>query len=211
MSNLQQGVGGFFRRVGQYLRRGSEVAGSWLDEQASITQRVRAIRHLRGEQQALLATIGGKVYALHRRGKVRNRDVLVECERIDEILAHIGRLRNEIEEIRRQSTRPEIQLMDVSDEQLLTGPEEEMEPEEEVEAAEPTPEEAAAEPEVEAAEPEVAVVSVEEEPEVAEEGPEEELVDLDVEVEPTDEAESGPRWARPEEPKSEEEPPASPQ
>lgn len=204
MSNLQQGAGGFFRRVGQYLRRGSEAAGSWLDEQAAITQRIRAIRRLRAEQQTLLTTIGGKVYALHRRGKVRNRDVLVDCERIDEILAHIGRLKSEIEEIRRQSTRPEIQLMDVSDEQLLTEADEGTEPEEEVEPQ-------AAETESEAADPEIEMAEAEDQPEGTAEGPEEETVDLDVEVQPADEAHEEPSWARAQEPKGEEEPPASPQ
>jgi hypothetical protein len=124
MSKLHGQVSSFFRRVGQYLRRGSEVAGSWIDEQAAITQRIRAIRHLRSEQQKVLTTIGGKVYALHRRGKVRNRDVLAECQRIDEILAHIARLRNEIEQIKRKSTRPGIQLMEVEDDTDLAEPDE---------------------------------------------------------------------------------------
>ena len=63
MSNVPDGMSQFFRRVGQYLRRGSEVAGSWIDEQAAINQRVRAIRRLRAQQQTSLTTIGAKVYA----------------------------------------------------------------------------------------------------------------------------------------------------
>lgn len=124
MSGFQRQVGDFFRRIGQHLRRGSEVAGQWIDEQAAITQRLRAIRRLRTEQQSVLQTIGSKVYALHRRGKVRNKDVLAECQRIDEIVAHIARIRSEIEDIKRQSSRPEIQLMEVEDEDLLVEPEE---------------------------------------------------------------------------------------
>ncbi|MCD6352397.1 MAG: hypothetical protein J7M26_09785 [Armatimonadetes bacterium] len=160
MSNVPDGVSQFFRRVGQYLRRGSEVAGSWIDEQAAINQRVRAIRRLRAQQQTSLTTIGAKVYALHRKGKVRNKDVLAECEHIDEILAHIARLKKEIEEIRLHSSRPEVQLMEVEDEEPLEATEEGAEePSAEAEGgASPEAEEAAGqaeamdEPEEEAAE-----------------------------------------------------------
>jgi hypothetical protein len=133
MTRWQEAVHKFLRRVGEYVRRGSEAAGEWLDEQAAITQRAQAIRRLRAEHQRLLLTIGGKVYTLHTRGKVRNRDVLEDCQRVDEILAHIERLRREIEEIKRRSVRAEVRLPEVKDEQPLV----EAEAEEEAVAASP--------------------------------------------------------------------------
>ncbi len=116
MANWQESVKEFFNRVGEYLRRGSEKAGEWIDEQAAITRRVRAIRKLRAQQREILEIIGSKVYTLHTRGKVRNKDILAECRRVDEILAHIERLRREIEEIKQKSRHPQVKLMEVEDE-----------------------------------------------------------------------------------------------
>ncbi len=125
MSNWQRGLRNFLTHAGSWLRRSSEVAGEWIDEQAAITQRVRSIRKLRGDQQQALGMIGAKVYSLHTLGKVRNKDVLVECRRIDEILARIERLKQEVEEIKRRSTRPEVKLIRIEDDEPLTEPGEE--------------------------------------------------------------------------------------
>ncbi len=125
MPGIGEQVRSFFQRVAEYVRHGSQVAGQWLDEQAAINQRVRAIRRLRAEQKKVLLVIGSKVYTLHTRGKVRNKDVLTECQKVDEILAHIARLKQEIEEIKKRSTKPEIQLMEVEDEEPLVDAEEE--------------------------------------------------------------------------------------
>jgi hypothetical protein len=122
MSDWQRGLRDFLTHLGSWLRRNSEVAGEWIDEQAAITQRVRAIRKLRGDQQQALGIIGAKVYSLHTLGKVRNKDVLVDCQRIDEILARLERLKQEIEEIKRRSTRPEIKLIQIEDDEPLTEP-----------------------------------------------------------------------------------------
>ena len=124
MASWQDSVRDFFRRIGEYLRRGSEKAGEWIDEQAAITKRVRAIRKLRSQQRQVLEIIGSKVYTLHTRGKVRNKDVLAECKRVDEILAQIERLRREIEEIKEKSRHPQVKLMEVEDEAPI-GEEEE--------------------------------------------------------------------------------------
>lgn len=116
MANWQESVRDFFKRISEYLRRGSEKAGEWIDEQAAIARRVRAIRRLRAQQRQILEIIGSKVYTLHTRGKVRNKDILAECRRIDEILAHIERLRREIEEIKQKSKYEQVKLMEVEDE-----------------------------------------------------------------------------------------------
>ncbi|MBC7288613.1 MAG: hypothetical protein H5T86_11355 [Armatimonadetes bacterium] len=122
MASWQETMREFFSRVGEYLRIGSKRAGEWIDEQAAINQRVRAIRRLRAEQRKMLEIIGSKVYTLHTRGKVRNRDVLQDCQRVDEILGHIERLRREIEEIKSKSRYPQVKLMDVQDDEPLVEP-----------------------------------------------------------------------------------------
>jgi hypothetical protein len=128
MASWQRGLRDFFSQAGNWLRRSSEVAGEWIDEQATITQRIRAIRKLRGDQQHALQTIGAKVYTLHTLARVRNKDVLADCQRIDELLARIERLKQEIEEIKRRSTKPEIKLIQIEDDQPLTEPGEEEAP-----------------------------------------------------------------------------------
>ena len=122
MSDWQRSLRDFFTHASSWLRRSSEVAGEWIDEQAAITQRVRSIRKLRGDQQQALGMIGAKVYSLHTLGKVRNKDVQVDCQRIDEILGRIERLKQEIEEIKRRSTKPEIKLIQIEDDEPLTAP-----------------------------------------------------------------------------------------
>jgi len=124
MTGWRQRMSEGLQRVVTWIRRGSEAAGEWIDEKAAITSRLRTIRRLRADQQRILSTIGAKVYTLHTRGKVRNRDVLADCQQIDDILAQIERLKKEIEDIKRRSTRPEIQLMAVEDEAPLVDVEE---------------------------------------------------------------------------------------
>lgn len=147
MSKWQGGLRDFFTQAGSWLRRGSEVAGEWIDDQTAITQRLRTLRKLRGDQQQALRLIGAKVYTLHTLGKVRNKDVLVDCQHIDEILARIERLKHEIEEIKRRSTKPEVKLIQIDDEEPLT---EAMSVDEEA-PEEPAPAEEAPSVEVEAA------------------------------------------------------------
>lgn len=152
MSTWGEQAKSFLHRIAEYLRRGSEVAGQWIDEQAAINQRIRAIRRLRAEQQKLLTLIGSKVYTLHTRGKVRNRDVLADCQRIDELLAHIARLKEEIEEIKKRSTRPEVQLIEVEDQEPLAEAEEEAETQEAAAEEEPAAESSGEQPGQEGAE-----------------------------------------------------------
>jgi hypothetical protein len=125
MAKWQGGLRDFFTQAGSWLRRGSEAAGEWIDDTTAITQRLRTLRKLRGDQQQALRLIGAKVYTLHTLGKVRNKDVLVDCQHIDEILARIERLKKEIEEIKRHSTKPEVKLIKIEDDELLTEPGEE--------------------------------------------------------------------------------------
>ncbi len=119
MSDWTQTVKGWWNRAREWLQRGSSAAGKWIDLQTEIGKRSAAIRRLQGEREKLIKQIGEKVYTLHTRGKVRNKDVLADCLKIDEILGEIERLRKEIEELRRQMRAAEEPLAGVQDETPL--------------------------------------------------------------------------------------------
>jgi len=115
LEKVKQGL----QRLGEAIRKSSDAAGKWIDLQAEIGRRTARIRRLQGEREKLIRQIGEKVYTLHTRGKVRNRDVLEDCVRIDEILGEIERLRREIEELRRRMAGREKPLAEVKDEAPL--------------------------------------------------------------------------------------------
>ena len=88
-----------------------------IDRQAGMRKLAAQIGLLRRERQQLLLTMGKKAYSLHTRGKVRNRDILQDCLRIDEIEDEATQLRVRIDEIRRQAGTNEDMVMDLEDEQ----------------------------------------------------------------------------------------------
>ena len=134
MSSFWEQVKEFCARLFSRGRHGVETLSESLDRQAKIQRLAGQVRGLARERNSLVVTIGKKVYALHSRGKVKNRDVLGDCLRIDQIREEIEGLKRKIEEIRLSSVgdMPEV---DLEDESLLA--------EEEPEDAEgPAPEEA---------------------------------------------------------------------
>ncbi len=166
MSNFWQVV----RQTADRIFRGSKhsvaVITESIDRQATIQKLASGIRGLERERHDLISTIGKKVYSLHQRGKVRNRDVLKDCVRIDEMGQQMEDLQQQIEQIRRLAATEEEIVVELEDEELLTDEE----------AA--APEEAAAAPE------EVATPEEVEEEEVATEPPGEEQQPEPIEPEP---------------------------
>ena len=79
---------------------GVETLAESFDRQASIHGLVTQVRSLKRQRDEALLGIGKKVYTLYVRGKVRNRDVLGDCEKIDALRAEILKLQAEINEIR---------------------------------------------------------------------------------------------------------------
>ena len=137
-SNIaSSGLWGKVRQVlREFFRGGRKTVSSLavtIDRQAGIQKLVAQIRALRRERQQVLVAIGKKAYSLHTRGKVRNRDILEDCLRIDEIEAEVKRVEAEIEEIRRQAKPEDELLVDLEDEGIM-GEEEEV-----VEVAEAAP------------------------------------------------------------------------
>lgn len=102
-------------------RQGGEAAAEALEQQASIQRLVGQIRKLQRERTQLFGQIGTKVYALHGQGKVRNQDVLVDCQRLDAIGEEIARLRRQIEDIRTASLAQGVSLPQIADDTALTA------------------------------------------------------------------------------------------
>ena len=124
MNSSDTSTDSLWEQIKQVLReffRGSRERVSGLavtiDRQASIRKLAAQIGLLRRERHQLLLTMGKKAYSLHTRGKVRNRDILEDCLRIDEIEADIRALQDRIEEIRRQAGPEEDLVVELEDEQ----------------------------------------------------------------------------------------------
>lgn len=141
MNSLWQQVRETFSRLFQGSKHSVAVIAESLDRQATVQKLAARIRGLTHERSELIRTIGKKVYSLHTRGKVRNRDVLSDCLRIDEIGQEIEDGQEQIEELRRQAIAGEELVVEIEDEAPVT----EEEPAEEEGPAQP-PEEPTAEP-----------------------------------------------------------------
>jgi seryl-tRNA synthetase len=118
MSDTWQQIREFFARLFSRGKHGVETVAESLDRQAKIQRLAGQVRALARERNSLVITIGKKVYALHTRGKVKNRDVLADCKRIDQIRDEIAEFKRQIEEIRLASMG-EMPMVDLEDESLL--------------------------------------------------------------------------------------------
>lgn len=117
----------FWQQVTQSLSpliRGSKhsvkIMAEGLRRQGAMQKLTARIRTLNRERSQLIRSIGKKVYSLHTRGKVRNRDVLSDCLRIDETAQEIEGLRDQIEDLRRQAVAGEELVVDIEDETPIT-------------------------------------------------------------------------------------------
>ncbi len=103
--------------VSQWAKKTSSVVTEWWQEVNAVTNRRNKIRGLTREREKLIVEMGTKVYTLHRRDKVQNRDLLVDCERVDTIAVDIDRIELEITEIKRRKAEahpPEVAIIDES-------------------------------------------------------------------------------------------------
>lgn len=109
-------LGGLFLRT---AKEGGEAAAEALEQRAQIQRLALQVRRLDKERSGLIRQIGAKVYSLHGQSKVRNQDVLVDCKRIDQIIADISALQKEMEAIRAASLEKGIEVPIMSDEAPL--------------------------------------------------------------------------------------------
>ena len=102
MSDAKKTIRDIGTQLAQWAKSSGTTAAEWWEEKSAIARRTGQIRKLGKQQREVISEMGTKLYALHRRGKVRNRDLLADCARIDEINAEVEKLKAEIEEVRRR-------------------------------------------------------------------------------------------------------------
>lgn len=132
MTRVQE-LGRLFLRS---AKEGGEAAAEAIEHRAQIQRLALQVRKLDKERSNLIRQIGAKVYSLHGQSKVRNQDVLVDCKRIDEIIAGIAKLQKEIELVRAASLEKGLDVPLLSDEAPLDDEEITLTPETPVAAAE---------------------------------------------------------------------------
>jgi hypothetical protein len=112
-----------FQELGRLFWRNAkesgEAAAEAIEQRALIQKLALQVRKLDKERSNLVRQIGAKVYSLHSQGKVRNQDVLIDCKRIDMIMAEIAQTRKEIERIRAASLEKGIEVPILTDEAPL--------------------------------------------------------------------------------------------
>ncbi len=182
MSGINDQFKSASENLSRLVKKTTEVVSQRWDELSAIQQRRREMWEMARERKRLMAEMGAKVYSLHRRGKVQNRDLLADCERIDAIGRGIAQREREIEELQRTRSAAEPTPVEVEDDTTVVA-DEDIDAEAAEPAEEPAPE---AEPEVEEEEipEEQADVSTDEE---ADEGPT--MIPVEVEEEAGDQPE----------------------
>jgi hypothetical protein len=137
MTNLRQ----MWQRLTTGARDTTQSAGAYVDRRRKVMALRGDVRKARGARSNLYTVMGRKVYALHRKEKVANKDLLRSCQEIDELNTLIEAKQTQIEAI---LAAPEEQEIDIEDDTEL--PEDKGEPEEaEEEDEEQAPEEEPAE------------------------------------------------------------------
>ncbi len=133
------------RRLWDGLKRATASASEAADRTLTIARLRSSVKRLHKQRRKVQRIIGEKVYALHRKGKVRNADILHECERIDEMRNRIEETEQRIEEL--QKEEPE-ETDELEDDSFLTDEEEAEETATPVEVETPETEEAPEEPDL---------------------------------------------------------------
>ncbi|MFQ6096231.1 MAG: hypothetical protein ACE5O2_00785 [Armatimonadota bacterium] len=72
------------------------------------------IKNARARRQDIFVLMGRKVYALHKKGKVANKDLLKQCEEIDELLRTVEKCQAEIDRIRAHPAEEDVEVEDES-------------------------------------------------------------------------------------------------
>ena len=115
MAEFKKTLAEMGRQVARWAKTGGSSAAEWWDEKSAIQKRAAQMRKLNRQRREVTVRIGSKVYTLHRRGKVRNRDLLADCQKIDEVDAEVERLKAEIEEIRKRKQQAPTEPAELED------------------------------------------------------------------------------------------------
>ena len=114
MDDIVDGV----KRVWTDLRRGARELGETTTDRLQRYRRIQdlnaQIRKARARREELHVLMGRKVYALHKKGKVANKDLLKQCEEIDELARAMDQCQEELDRLRAEPTAEEVEVTDES-------------------------------------------------------------------------------------------------
>ncbi len=125
MSDLNRLLNQLSRNFSEWVREGSGNASEWWNHKSAIKKKLSRIRQLMRQRQETTVSIGAKVYSLHRKGKVRNTDLLADCKKLDDIAEQIEFVKQEIEELRDRSTGVKQDDPEMTDESPVVDAEDE--------------------------------------------------------------------------------------
>ena len=139
MTNLKE----LWKRFSTGARDTGQSAGAYLDRQRRVVALRGEVRKAEGARRKLYITMGRKVYALHLRAGVANKDLLRSCHEIDELNTLIEAKETQIEALLAAPEEGEVEIEDETAVPDDKGEEEEEDAEEEEEEleAEESPEE----------------------------------------------------------------------
>jgi hypothetical protein len=140
MTNLRQ----VWQRLTTGARDTSQSAGAYLDRQRKVMALRADLRKARGDRGDLYTVMGRKVYALHRKDKVANKDLLRSCQEIDELNTLMEAKQTQIDALLALADEEEIYIEDDTELPEDKGEPDEAEEEEETEQAAEDEEEKAA-------------------------------------------------------------------
>jgi len=123
MSDINRLLNQIGRQISDWVRENSDSATGWWEAKSAIQSRQSQIRRLIRQRNETTMGIGSKVYTLHKRGKVRNRDLVADCDRLDQIGERIEELKHEIEELRDRERGLRADEPEIGDDSPVVGDE----------------------------------------------------------------------------------------
>jgi hypothetical protein len=95
----------WLRRLLRIGAETGEAGKEYLQRQRQILSLTSDVRRAQAKKQDLYDLMGRKVYALHKRGKVQNKDLLALCGQVDAQNALIQQHEAEIERLKAEARR----------------------------------------------------------------------------------------------------------
>lgn len=85
MQQFMENVRQLWQRLSSGARDTGQSAGAYLERQRKVVSLRGDVRNAKGQRSKLYNVMGRKVYALHLKGKVENKDLLRSCHEVDEL------------------------------------------------------------------------------------------------------------------------------
>ena len=94
-----------FQAAQNLIKKGAEVAR----QQTRAVRLQTQISRLRDDKRKLYSAMGQKVYALFQKDLVKNADLRLLCQQITNLDSQIGMREEELDQIRRHSSRRDVE------------------------------------------------------------------------------------------------------